>query len=236
SHRHVLSRLGHYFASDWLQLIDLHKGVLGEPYRPTAVAAGKRKLIATALHYLIAAKHPKGIELAQSQVRQANNLTDRLNGLQALTRYAEPEASMDLLEDFYQLAKDDAAIMDHWFALQAKAGWATTDSVRQLMEHPDFSVRNPNRFRSVVFQFCLNNMAAVHTPEGYAFWAEQVISMDRLNPEVSARLARGLDLWANFAKPYQQGLKTTLETINDSPQLSANVKEVVSRALSGSIS
>lgn len=232
SHQHVLSRLGHYFASDWLQLIELHKDVLQAPYRPTAIAAGKRKLIATALNYLIAAKHPQGIELAQSQVRHANNLTDRLNGLQALTRYATPEASADLLEDFYHHAHADAALMDHWFSLQAKAGWANTETIRTLMAHPDFSERNPNRFRAVVFQFCLNNMAAIHQPEGYTFWAEQVIAIDRLNPEIAARLARGLDHWAKFAQPYQHGMQTALQTINDSPKLSANVKEVVGRALS----
>lgn len=69
------------------------------------------------------------------------------------------------------------------------------------MAHPAFTLRNPNRARALVFQFCLNNARGMHRADGrgYDFWAEQVLALDALNPEIAARLARGLDNWARFA-------------------------------------
>lgn len=231
AHRYVHRQLGRTLAPLWLATYESASDVARQPYRPHPVDAGKRTLRSMALAYLLAGGDAQAIELANRQYVQANNLTDRLGALGALTRYASADASQELLDDFHNRALDDAQVMDAWFSLQANAHWASVDSVEALMRHPDFSLRNPNRTRSVVFQFCLNNLAGIHTPRGYAYWAGQVLALDALNPEIAARLARGFDNWAQFAEPARSGMHSALETVNASPSLSPNVSEIVDKAL-----
>lgn len=91
-------------------------------------------------------------------------------------------------------------MVDKWFALQAAARYTTVQTARELMTHPAFTLRNPNRARALIFQFCLNNARGMHHPDGsgYAFWAEQVLALDALNPEIAARLARALNNWSRY--------------------------------------
>src|SRR3546814_19566527 len=125
--------------------------------------------------------------------------------------------------------------MDKWFALQATAPTTTVDMVRALMLHPAFSLRNPNRARSLIFQFCMNNLQGIHRPEGYDFWAEQVLALNELNPEIAARLARAFDNWARYAPPYRDAMLDALQKIQHYPKLSRNVSELISEALNFSV-
>jgi aminopeptidase N len=100
------------------------------------------------------------------------------------------------------------------------------------MLHPAFTLRNPNRARSLIFQFCMNNLRGIHTTEGYRFWAEQVIALDQFNPEIAARLARAFDNWTRFAQPHRDGLEQALRTIQAQPTLSRNVGEIITKSLS----
>src|SRR3546814_13465710 len=99
------------------------------------------------------------------------------------------------------------------------------------MLHPAFTLRNPNRARSLIFQFCMNNPHGIHTREGYDFWAEQVIALDRLNPEIAARLARAFDNWARFAQPNSAAMAQDLLHIQEQASLSRNVTEILTKAL-----
>ena len=74
---------------------------------------------------------------------------------------------------FYDKWRDNALVVDKWFALQAAARYTTVQTARDLMTHPAFTLRNPNRARALVFQFCLNNARGMHHPDGsgYTFWA-----------------------------------------------------------------
>src|SRR5690606_23178008 len=130
------------------------------------------------------------------------------------------------LAHFYEQWQHDALVMDKWFSLQAVAPSTTVEKIRALMLHPAFSLRNPNRARALVFQFCLNNLQGIHGPDGYAFWAEQVLALDRLNPEIAARLARGFDNWARFADPHREALRNALTHIQRQAGLSRNVSEI----------
>lgn len=231
AHRHLHQQLGHSLGGLWLSTYQVSSEVAQRPYSPHPVDAGNRALRSLALGYLLAGDHPDAIDLATRQYRQANNLTDRIGALGALTRHAPRHASQNLLEDFYARAQADAQVMDAWFSLQANAHWANVDSIEALMNHPEFSLRNPNRTRSLVFQFCLNNLTGIHTPEGYEYWASQVLALDTLNPEIAARLARGFDNWAQFAEPARSRMHKALETVHASPALSPNVSEIVDKAL-----
>jgi len=103
----------------------------------------------------------------------------------------------------------------------------TVDAVRTLMQHPDFTLKNPNRARALVFQFCINNLQNVHTPAGYDFWAEQVLALDAINPEIAARLARVFEHWARFEPTASAGLKAAWQRIQGEAKLSPNVAEAL---------
>ncbi|MFM2111937.1 MAG: hypothetical protein RLZZ271_597, partial [Pseudomonadota bacterium] len=123
-----------------------------------------------------------------------------------------------------------------WFALQA--GAPDSDGhvlpiVRGLMQHPDFTLKNPNRARSLVFSYCSANPGAFHRADaaGYVFWAEQVLALDTINPQVAARLARALDRWTQLAEPFRHAAFEAIKRVAAKTDLSADVREVVSRAL-----
>ena len=107
--------------------------------------------------------------------------------------------------------------------------------VRELMRHPAFQLRNPNRARSVVFSYCHGNPAAFHRRDaaGYVYWADRVLELDALNPQVAARLARAMDAWARLAEPYRASARAAIERVAAQASLSNDVREVVTRALAG---
>lgn len=231
AHARIHTLLGTALAKQWHNVYVENSDIDTQTYRPHPTDAGKRTLRSLALNYLLAGDHEHALHLASTQYIQANNLTDRLGALSALTRHAPQSASADLLSDFYDRGRHDAQIMDSWFSVQASAHWARVHTIEELMQHPAFSIRNPNRVRALIFQFCLNNYAAVHNAQGYTYWARQILALDALNPEIAARLARGLDNWAHFIEPARTGMRHILETIRHHNSLSPHVSEVVDKAL-----
>ena len=163
-------------------------------------------------------------------------MTDRFHALSALV-IAGHALAAPALERFHGLFKDEALVLDKWFALQAGApdrGGQVLPVVRQLLTHPDFHIRNPNRARSLIFSYCNANPGAFHRSDaaGYVFWSERVIELDAINPQVAARLARALDRWRKLAEPYRSAAREALARVSVKPDLSNDVREVVSRALS----
>ncbi len=228
--RYLRQHLGQTLADGWMasytQLTDDSAA-----YSPDALSAGRRALKNQALFYLMAGGHPDAQSMALDQYYQATNMTDRMGALEALVHYGQADASSQALAHFYQQWQHDALVIDKWFALQASAPATDVESVRALMLHPAFSMRNPNRARSLIFQFCINNLQAVHTPEGYAYWAEQVLALDALNPEIAARLVRCFDNWARYIAPCRNALLAAFEHIQQQTTLSPNVAEIVSKAI-----
>jgi len=114
-----------------------------------------------------------------------------------------------------------------------RAGKRTIDTVRALMEHPAFNLRNPNRARSLIFSFCSGNPAQFHAEDGsgYAFWADQVLALDAINPQVAARLARVLDRWQKYEIPLRDRMRAALERVAASATLSRDVREIVGKSL-----
>ena len=201
------------------------------PYSPDALPAGKRALKNLALSYLSMA--PGADELALAQFDTADNMTDRSAALAALIHSGQPIHAAQALDSFYADFEHEALVIDKWFALQAGAPGADVAAVRALMQHPAFTLTNPNRARSLIFNFCNGNPAQFHAANGsgYAFWAEQVIALDALNPQVAARLARSMDRWRRYGPALQSQMKAALEKVAGSPKLSNDVLEVVSKAL-----
>ena len=117
--------------------------------------------------------------------------------------------------------------------LQATASTTDVDTVRALMKHSAFTLSNPNRARSLIFAFCNANPSRFHAADGsgYALWADMVIALNKLNPQVAARLARSMDRWKKYPKGLQVHMKAALEKVTATKKLSKDVMEIVSKAL-----
>ena len=230
-------QLANALQADWAWAFDAHQD--NGAYRPDPVSSGRRALAGMALAYLCLAARDSGDPVWPGKTYQrfktAGNMTDRFNALNALVGSAHAHAEPALAR-FHALFKDEALVLDKWFALQA----GTTDrggnilpAVKQLLKHPDFTLRNPNRARSVVFSYCSANPGAFHRADaaGYVFWSERVMELDSINPQVAARLARALDRWKKLADPYRSAAREAIARVAAKPDLSNDVREVVTRAL-----
>ncbi|SDM37273.1 alanyl aminopeptidase. Metallo peptidase. MEROPS family M01 [Oryzisolibacter propanilivorax] len=224
--------------SDWEWAFEAHQD--SGAYRPDPVSAGRRALAGTALSMLCLAAQASGDVIwpgkAYQRFKDAGNMTDRFNALSALVA-SHHALAQPALERFHALFQGDALVIDKWFALQASRpdhGGDVLPAVRQLMQHPDFSLKNPNRARSVIFSYCNGNPGGFHRADGagYDFWAEQVLVLDALNPQVAARLARSLDRWRKLAEPYRATAHAALQRVAAKGDgLSSDVREVITRAL-----
>ncbi|KXU87887.1 aminopeptidase N [Paraburkholderia monticola] len=235
----VRKRLANALRDDWLKVYEQHR--TPGAYEATPEAAGHRALKNLALSYLTElddAAH--AVRLAAAQYEAADNMTDRAAALSALLNAAAPQGgsaeAQHALDDFYRRFEKEPLVIDKWFALQATqrggAQHPVIDTVRKLMTHPAFNLKNPNRARSLIFSFCAANPAQFHAEDGsgYAFWADQVIALDALNPQVAARLARSLELWRRFTPTLRDSMRAALEKVAAQVK-SRDVREIVEKAL-----
>jgi aminopeptidase N len=222
---------------DWEAAYEANKDT--GSYTPDAINSGRRSLANLALHMLCLGSADAARDVwhgkAYQRFKDAANMTDRFGALSALVASGSAHAEPALAK-FHALFKHEALVIDKWFALQAGAadkGGDILPKVRALMQHFDFNLKNPNRARSLIFSYCSANPAAFHRKDaaGYVFWADQVLALDALNPQVAARLARALDRWKKLAQPYQDAAKHAIERVAAKADLSKDVREVVSRAL-----
>jgi aminopeptidase N len=230
-------QLAQQLNSDWQWAYEAHRE--NGAYRPDAVSSGRRALAGLALTHLCLAARRSGEKVwpgkALQRFKDASNMTDRFNALAALVT-AGHELATPALQRFHSLFKNEPLVLDKWFALQAGApdrGGNVLPAVKQLMGHPDFNIRNPNRARSVIFSYCSANPGAFHRPDaaGYVFWCERVIELDAINPQVAARLARALDRWKKLVEPLRGAAREAIARVAAKPDLSNDVREVVTRAL-----
>ncbi len=214
-------------------------------YSPDPLSSGKRALSGLALSQLClavsldtngsTAQRDNWAKIALDDFEHADNMTQRMNALNALISCGHPQAKY-ALEVFYKLFKNDPLVMDKWFAIQASANSRGGDllaKVRTLMLHSDFEIKNPNRARALIFSYCIANPSAFHRTDasGYVFWSERVLEIDAFNSQVAARLARALDRWKKLVEPYRTAAYEALKRVSAKPDLSNDVREVLTRAL-----
>ena len=198
-----------------------------------AKAIGRRRIKNTCLSYLIKLETKDSREIAQTQFESASNMTDQIAALGAIVNSEHP-AKNDCLEAFYQQWQDEALVIDKWFALQASSSMPDTfANVQALMQHSAFDLKNPNRVRSLIGAFSQGNPVRYHaaTGEGYQFLADQVIALNRLNPQVASRMVTALTNWKRFDKQRQDMMKTQLERIIQTESISKDVYELASKSL-----
>jgi aminopeptidase N len=230
-------QLAQALQADWAWAFDAHKD--NGAYRPDPVSTGRRALAGMALTMLCLDARTSGDAVwpgrAYQRFKDAGNMTDRFNALSALV-VSDHALARDALARFHQMFQYEDLVLDKWFALQAGApdrGGNVLPAVRQLMKHTDFHIKNPNRARSVIFSYCSANPGAFHRIDaaGYLYWSERVIELDAFNPQVAARLARALDRWKKLAEPYRSAAREAIARVAAKPDLSNDVREVVTRAL-----
>ena len=200
-------------------------------YDKSPASMARRSLRNVCLSYLLLT--PGGFDLAEKQLAGSDNMTDTLAALQGLVRAGAPGAA-SALRTFESRWRKDALVMDKWFAIQACVpGDATVKRVRQLMEHPAFSITNPNKVRSLLGVFSTANPTGFHAGSGagYRLHADQVIRLNALNPQVAARLAGAFNGWTRYDDRRRELMRAELQRISAAEGLSPDVAEIVHHAL-----
>ena len=214
----------------------LHLGLQdGASFSPDAASAGRRALRNAALDLLAANPRTETRDLAEGHFRAAGNMTDAIGGLNALMTLGGA-AFASALEDFHARWRKEPLVIDKWFALQARdPSPEALERVIALTSHPDFDAQTPNRLRALVATFASANPARFHAEDGsgYRFLADQILSVDRYNPMIAARLVEPLGSWGRYRPDLGAKMKAELERIAAAPGLSRNVLELVGRSLEG---
>jgi len=201
-------------------------------YSVDAMTVGKRSLKNVCLAYLATLESDKAISTSEAQL-QADNMTDVMAGMRNIIDI-DCEARQQAINSFYEKWKADALVVDKWLSLQAMSSLpGTLEHVKALMQHEAFNIKNPNKVRSLISAFVSANAYHFHqaTGEGYTFLADQVITLNGLNPQVAARMVSPLIQWRRYDESRQQLMKAQLQRILDEPELSKDVYEVVSKGL-----
>ena len=205
-----------------------------ETYSADAASMAARSLKNTLLGYLMLTEDPAIMHVCVRQFVEANNMTDRQAALVALVNSPFDEQRKAALDTFAERWAAYPLVMDQWFSIQAGStlpgGLAR---VEELMQHPLFTLRNPNKVRAVIGAFANQNLVNFHQADGagYRFLADRIIELDRLNPQIAARLVTPLSRWRKFAEDRQQLMQQELARVLATEQLSPDVYEVVSKSL-----
>lgn len=225
--------LAESFRAELLQIYEANQS--SQSYRFYADEMAQRSLKNTALAYLMALEESELQQLCVSQYQQSNNMTDVMAALSLLANIAGP-AREEALADFYNRWQQDAQVVEKWLAIQAGSTLADTlQRVQALMQHPAFSLHNPNKVRSLIGRFCSANPVRFHAADGggYRFLGDRVLELDTLNPSIAARLVQTLSRWRRYDTGRQALMREQLERIVSQDGLSKDVYEIASRSLEG---
>ena len=204
-----------------------------ESYSPDAASAGRRALRNAALDLLAAADPRAGEQLASAQFETATNMTDRLASLGVLMTIPGMVRE-NAIASFEERYRSEPLVIDKWFTLQAAIPEDTTlDRVKRLMEHPAFSINNPNRVRSLIGSFAMLNQVQFNRADGagYAFLASIVLRADELNPQLASRLLTAFSTWRMMEPKRRSHARRALQSIAQKSNLSRDVGDIVNRSL-----
>jgi aminopeptidase N len=230
THRRLSATIGAALTN---QLTDLRAGLTDRgPYSPAATPAGRRALRNEALGLIALGAPAEGVRLALAQFTEADNLTDRLAALAAMTLIPGAERE-DLITRFGELYAREPLVLDKWLMAQALiAEEGTLARVKGLMSHPAFSLGNPNRVRGLIGGFAANLTQFNRADgEGYGFIADIVIALDRTNPQVASRLLGSFKSWRMLEAGRRAKAEAALRMVGTTPNLSRDVADIAARSL-----
>jgi aminopeptidase N len=199
-----------------------------KPFDLSTESIGERALKSLCLKYIA---NSDSHELAYEQFNSANCMTDRMASFKVLIRSHNPYLD-EAIERIYNEFKDDAQVIDMWFSYQSLSPLTTSSRVKELMGHSLFSIKNPNRVRSLVGAFTQNHLQ-FHCQDGYRLFGDFILELDSINPQVAARLVGIFNLWKKYTPNYSEMQRKELEAIRATRNLSNNVFEIVNIALEG---
>ncbi len=223
-------------------LVDNYGDKLGQLYEDNrtdstfssdAQAIGKRVLQNTALMILSNKLGASDAVRAKAHYDSANNMTDRMAGL-FLGCALDGDVHAHIVGDFYNRFKTYPLVVDKWFSAQAQIHLSKTlNKVKELRQHTDFNIKNPNRVRSLYSAFAMMNPVRFHAADGsgYEFLTEAVIELNTINPQIAARLLTPMREWARYTKDRQDMMKASLEEILKTPDLAPDIFEIASKSL-----
>ena len=195
-------------------------------YQPDAEQAGARALANAALSLLT---RLDGGALAQKQYDTADNMTQQLAAYACLLSAGKGDAAT---KAFYDQWKHDRLVIDKWFTMQiVQADPAQAVEIASaLTQHPDFTMKNPNRFRATLGALAMSP-AAFHqaSGKGYALLADWLIQLDPLNPQTTARMCSAFETWKRYDSARQTLIAEQLDRILAQPALSRDTQEMVGR-------
>ncbi len=223
--------LGSTFHARWSEIYEAGREGVAKGDGRAAIDA--RRIKNCALAYLTLAGDGDAAARAHSQFTEASNMTDSQAALRALCDLECPEREAALAA-FFERWKDDPLVVDKWFAVQALSSSAKTiERVRELARHPSFTLKNPNRARSLIATFAMANQVRFHAADGagYAFLGDQVVALDPINPQIAARLVTPFQTWRRFDESRAGLMRAQLERILALSDLSSDVREIASKSL-----
>ncbi len=204
-------------------------------YNYNAEEMGKRRLASVCLMYLNHLKNDRYIDACRTQFESANNMTDSMAALEAVNDLDHPYRDL-AINEFATRWDSDALVMDKWFSLQARSRRPNVlETIKSLIDHPRFSIKNPNKVRALIAVFAMANPTAFHNKDGsgYEFLTDKIIELNALNPQVASRLVKPLIDWKKYDSNRQAKMKQCLQKIKAVPDLSRDVFEIVDRSLNG---
>ncbi len=196
-------------------------------------AAGQRALRSQALSFLTADENEKALELALEQRRKANNMTDEMGALRALNHSNKPAREV-AMKEFYDKWKTEALVINKWLVLQSMGPQADALArLERLANDPVFDKNNPNKIYSLYLAFAKYNLVRFHDRSGdaYRLIADQVLEIDKRNPQVASRLVGTFNQWKTLGHEQQVLMRRELERMVATPGLSTNVYEIASKSL-----
>ncbi|PTQ73773.1 aminopeptidase N [Pseudomonas sp. GV071] len=194
----------------------------------------RRSLQNIALSYLMLSGKPEVLAACLEQYDACDNMTERLTALAVLVNSAFETEKAKALAAFAEHFKDNPLVMDQWFSVQAASALpGGLERVKVLMEHPAFTLKNPNKVRALIGAFAGQNLVNFHRADGsgYHFLADLVITLNGFNPQIASRQLAPLTRWRKYDASRQALMKAELERILASGELSSDVYEVVSKSL-----
>jgi len=207
---------------------------ISQVYAPEAAQIGRRALKNIALSYLMLVDN-LGVDLAAEQFQRADNMTDKATALACLVNCpAAATQAAEALQQFEQLYRDEALVMNLWLQIQAANSQpGGLQRVEALEQHPAFTFSNPNKIRSLIGGFCNANLVNFHNPDGsgYEFLKQRILALHSRNPQVAARLMTPLTRWQKFPDPNRQQMRDALQVIADEPGLVKDIVEIATKSL-----
>ncbi|MDX2165358.1 MAG: aminopeptidase N [Gammaproteobacteria bacterium] len=203
-----------------------------ERYKSAEDSIPGRALKNRCLGYLAITDTPDDQKIILDQLYSAKNMTDEIAALSAISQSQSPQRAT-ALEHFYNKYQQERLVIDKWFGIQARSELpGAIDRVKLLAKHDEFDIKNPNRVRALIGNFC-QNLASFHAKDGsgYKFLEKNILKLNKINPKVAARLIEPFTRYKKYDEKRQKLIKSILENIQKTPELSVDLVEVVSKSL-----